>query len=60
LTPNSFKAALLAAAAVSGMLYLINLGVKVSTSSFHLARDARERFQLTHVYLAASGWRDQG
>lgn len=34
------------------MIFLINLFAKYATSAFHLARDARERYQLTHVYLA--------
>lgn len=45
------KGAILIAAVVSAFLYLTSLFVKLATSSFHLARDARERFQLTHVYL---------
>lgn len=32
--------------------YLLHLFTKLSISSFHLARDYRERFQLTRVYLA--------
>ena len=32
--------------------YLIHLFTRLSISSFHLARDYRERFQLTRVYLA--------
>jgi hypothetical protein len=51
-TLGGVKGALLVAAAVSAMLYLANLLVKLATSSFHLARDARERYQLTYVYLA--------
>jgi hypothetical protein len=33
-------------------LYVINALYKVFFKSFHLARDAEERYQLTHVYLA--------
>ena len=32
--------------------YLIHLFTRLAISSFHLARDYRERFQLTRVYLA--------
>lgn len=32
--------------------YLLHLFTRLSISSFHLARDYRERFQLTRVYLA--------
>lgn len=31
---------------------LIRLFVKLSISSYHLSRDAKERLQLTHVYLS--------
>ena len=51
-TLSGIKGAILVAAGVAGFLYLINLVVKVVTSSYHLARDARERLQLTHVFLA--------
>ena len=51
-TLGGFKGAILIASAISALLYLTNLLVKIATSSFHLARDARERYQLTHVYLA--------
>ena len=51
-TLNGFKGAVLIAAAASGFLYLISVFVRVATSSYHLARDARERLQLTHVFLA--------
>jgi hypothetical protein len=46
------KGALLLGAGVSMIIYLINLFVRMSTSSYHLARDARERYQLTYVFLA--------
>ena len=46
------KGAVLIAAAISSILYLVNLFVKLCISCFHLARDASERRQLTHVYLA--------
>jgi hypothetical protein len=37
---------------ISAIVYLLTLFVKISTSAYHLARDARERLQLTLVYLA--------
>jgi hypothetical protein len=49
---GGIKGALLIAAGVSMIIYLINLLVKMCTSAYHLARDARERLQLTHVFLA--------
>jgi hypothetical protein len=51
-TLGGFKGTILIAAALSAFLYLMNLLVKIATSSYHLARDARERYQLTHVFLA--------
>lgn len=42
----------LIAAAVSSLLYLASFFMRLSISSYHLARDARERLQLTHVFLA--------
>jgi hypothetical protein len=38
--------------AVSFGAYIIRVFSKLTFSSFHLARDAEEREQLTHVYLA--------
>lgn len=37
---------------VSTFTYLLHLFIKLATSAFHLSRDAEERKQLTHVYLA--------
>ena len=34
------------------VIYFINMISRVAMSAFHLARDARERYQLTHVFLA--------
>jgi hypothetical protein len=51
-TLGGLRGALLIAAAVSGFLYLISLFVKVATSCYHLARDARERCELTYTFLA--------
>lgn len=33
-------------------IYLISLFIKLTTSAFHLSADARERYQITHVYLS--------
>lgn len=46
------KGALLLGGALSAIIYILNLLVRISTSSLHLSRDARERYQLTRVYLA--------
>jgi hypothetical protein len=51
-TLRGFKGAVTLAAGISMFIYIINVFVKLSTSSYHLARDARERYQLTHVFLA--------
>jgi hypothetical protein len=51
-TLGGIKGTLLIGAGISMVIYVINLFVKMSTSSYHLARDAKERFQLTHVFLA--------
>jgi Ca2+/H+ antiporter len=51
-TLGGIKGALLLAAAVSMIIYLINLFVKMTMSAYHLALDARERRQLTYVFLA--------
>lgn len=49
---GGIKGAIFIGAALSMVIYGINLLFKLSISSFHLARDARERFQLTRVFLA--------
>lgn len=46
------KGALLVGGGLSTLIYLLNLFVRLSTSALHLSRDARERYQLTRVYLA--------
>ena len=51
-TFGGLKGAVLIGVSISAFLYLMSLFVKVATSSYHLARDARERHQLTHVFLA--------
>ena len=49
---GSIRGTVLLAVPVSVLIYFIRLFVKLSTSAYHLSRDARERYQLTHVYLA--------
>ena len=49
---GGIKGAILIAAVVSMIVYLINVFVKLAISSYHLSRDAAERLQLTHVFLA--------
>jgi hypothetical protein len=49
---NSIKGALILAVIVSAMIYLLRQFVKMTISSYHLSRDAKERYQLTYVYLA--------
>ena len=51
-TLSGFKGAIVVTAAISVVIYLTNLFVKLATSSFHLASDARERKQLTLAFLA--------
>ncbi|MBB6670237.1 DUF6161 domain-containing protein [Cohnella nanjingensis] len=49
---NSLRNALAFTIITSICIYLTTLFVKLSVSSYHLARDAKERYQLTHVYLS--------
>ncbi|MDQ8206184.1 DUF6161 domain-containing protein [Coraliomargarita sp. SDUM461003] len=49
---NTVKGTILLLTMTSVGLYLISLGAKFSVSSFHLARDAQERRQLTYIYLS--------
>lgn len=49
---NTIKGTILLLTMTSIGIYLISLGSKFAVSSFHLARDAEERRQLTYVYLA--------
>jgi len=51
-TLSGLKGAVVIGAAISMVIYLINLLAKLATSAYHLSRDARERYQLTHVFLA--------
>jgi hypothetical protein len=51
-TFGGVKGAILVGVAISVWIYVTTSVMKVALSSFHLARDARERRQLTHVYLA--------
>jgi hypothetical protein len=49
---STIKGSLLLAVAVSTLVYLIHTCVRLALSSHHLARDAKERYQLTHVFLS--------
>jgi hypothetical protein len=49
---TSIKGTFILLTAISIGAYLIRVFSKLTFSSFHLARDAEEREQLTHVYLA--------
>lgn len=49
---QNLKGTILLAVIISVFVYLIRLFVKLSTSAYHLSRDARERHQLTFFYLA--------
>jgi len=49
---QNLKGTIILAVIVSVFVYLIRLFVKLSTSAYHLSRDAKERHQLTYFYLA--------
>ncbi|WP_288221636.1 DUF6161 domain-containing protein [uncultured Clostridium sp.] len=49
---QSLRATLILALIISIGVYLIRLFVKLALSAYHLSRDAKERYQLTYVYLA--------
>lgn len=51
-TKDHVKGVVIFALIVSVFTYLINYFVRLSISSFHLSKDAKERYQLTYVYLA--------
>lgn len=50
--PSAIKWTLLFITFISFLAYGVRTFAKLTFSSFHLARDAEEREQLTHVYLA--------
>lgn len=52
ITISNIKSTIIFTLIASMGVYLINLFVKLTTSSYHLATDANERYQLTHVYLS--------
>ena len=49
---NTIKATIIFALIASIGIYLVRFFVMLSTSAYHLSRDAYERYQLTHVYLS--------
>ncbi len=52
LTSVSIRSSIVLTLLVSVLVYLLRLFVKLSMSAYHLARDAKERHQLSHIYLA--------
>ncbi len=50
--PVAIKWAIIYVTFVSFMIYAVRTFARLTFSSYHLARDAEEREQLTHVYLA--------
>lgn len=52
LTLSSVKSTIIFTLIASLGVYIINLFVKLTTSAYHLATDANERYQLTYVYLS--------
>lgn len=49
---KNIKGTIVSAIIVSTFAYLVQFTIKLSLSSFHLSRDAKERAQLTYFYLA--------
>lgn len=49
---NSVKSSIIFLLISTVFVYVLTLFVRLATSSYHLARDAKERYQLTHVYLS--------
>jgi len=49
---NDLKATIVFLLLTSITVYLLKILVKLTLSAFHLSRDAKERYQLTHIYLA--------
>lgn len=51
-TAGSIKSSIITTVGISLVLYLAHFCARIATSSYHLARDARERLQLSHMFLA--------
>ena len=49
---KSIKFTVIFTVIISLSIFMVNFFIKLSTSAFHLARDAYERYQLTYVYLS--------
>jgi len=49
---SNLKATIVLTLIVSAFIYIIRLLVKLATSAYHLSRDAKERYQLTHIFLS--------
>lgn len=52
ITYDNIRGTIIFVLIVSTAVYAINLFVKLALSAYHLSRDAKEREQLTYVYLA--------
>lgn len=51
-TIQSLKGTLLLGIAISTFIYILRISIKLTLSNYHLAVDAKERFQLSHFYLS--------
>lgn len=49
---EDLRATIILTVIISVGVYMLRLFVKLSLSAYHLARDAKERYQLTYVYLS--------
>jgi hypothetical protein len=49
---DTVKYGILLTLCISVGIFLVNFFIKLAISAFHLSRDANERLQLTHLYLA--------
>ena len=49
---NSIQGFVLVGALLASFAFALRMGSRLTLSSFHLMRDAQEREQLTHLYLA--------
>ncbi|MGG3471591.1 DUF6161 domain-containing protein [Neobacillus pocheonensis] len=49
---DTLKFGILITVFISVGIFLVNFLIKLAISAFHLSRDANERLQLTHLYLA--------
>lgn len=52
LSVTSVRSILIVTVLISVGYFMVNFFIKLSTSAFHLSKDANERYQLTYVYLS--------